>query len=196
MTVTQLLTRRGNVIHLMSFSDLIEAVQRGERLRSYCPIHGSDHQRSLSIDLDTGWGYCHSCHATVLVQPEASVITNGHGNVHGHHHAHAFVFDDEVSTELRPSSTLHPCQRRKVRLAAPLPHWQREEVAALRAVAPLICEALVSSRRAHLYLTQRALPPTLAQASGVGYLSRAAWEQAPVSNEQHQLLKRWIGRII
>jgi hypothetical protein len=47
-----------------------------------------------------------------------------------------------------------------------------------------------------MYLTQRALPPTLVQASGVGYLSRAAWEQAPVSKEQQQLLKRWIGRII
>ena len=56
--------------------------------------------------------------------------------------------------------------------------------------------ALASSRRAQLYLTQRGIPPTLALASGVGYLSRAAWEQAPVSKEQQQLLKRWIGRII
>jgi DNA primase len=47
-----------------------------------------------------------------------------------------------------------------------------------------------------LYLTQRALSPTLAQASGVGYLSRAAWEQAPVSKEQQEHLKRWLGRII
>ena len=57
-------------------------------------------------------------------------------------------------------------------------------------------EALASSRRAQLYLTERALPPALALASGVGYLSRAAWEQAPVSKEQQRLLKRWIGRII
>ena len=57
-------------------------------------------------------------------------------------------------------------------------------------------EALASSRRAQLYLTERALPPAIALASGVGYLSRAAWEQAPVSKEQQRLLKRWIGRII
>ena len=56
--------------------------------------------------------------------------------------------------------------------------------------------ALASSRRAQLYLTERALPPAIALASGVGYLSRAAWEQAPVSTEQQRLLKRWIGRII
>ena len=57
-------------------------------------------------------------------------------------------------------------------------------------------EELASSRRAQLYLTERALPPAIALASGVGYLSRAAWEQAPVSTEQQRLLKRWIGRII
>ncbi len=196
MTITRHLTRRGKVIHLVSPGDLIGAVHCGERLRAYCPIHGSDHQRSLSIDLDTGWGFCHSCHATVLVQPGVSDITSGQGNAHGHRHVHACVFDDEVSTELRPHSSLHPCQGRKVRVAAPLPHWQREEVAALTAVAGLMRDALASSRRTQLYLTQRGIPPALAQASGVGYLSRAAWEKAPVSEEQQQLLKRWIGRII
>jgi len=57
-------------------------------------------------------------------------------------------------------------------------------------------EELASSRRAQAYLAERALPPAIALASGVGYLSRAAWEQAPVSKEQQRLLKRWIGRII
>jgi DNA primase len=57
-------------------------------------------------------------------------------------------------------------------------------------------EALVSSRRAQLYLNERGIPTIFAQASGVGYLSRAAWDHAPVSKEQQQLLKRWIGRII
>jgi len=47
-----------------------------------------------------------------------------------------------------------------------------------------------------MYLNKRALPPAIALASGVGYLSRASWEQAPVSKEQLRLLKRWIGRII
>jgi hypothetical protein len=50
--------------------------------------------------------------------------------------------------------------------------------------------------RAQLYLTERGIPATLALASGVGYLSRAFWEQAPVSTEQQRFLKRWIGRII
>jgi len=64
------------------------------------------------------------------------------------------------------------------------------------AVAPLMREELASSRRAQLYLTERGIPATLALASGVGYFSRAAWEQAPVSTEHRSILKRWIGRII
>jgi DNA primase len=91
---------------------------------------------------------------------------------------------------------MHTSLVAQVRTTTSLPLWQQEEVVALRAVVPLMSEALASSRRALLYLTERALPPMLAQASGVGYLSRAAWEYAHVSNEQHQLLKRWIGRII
>jgi DNA primase len=56
--------------------------------------------------------------------------------------------------------------------------------------------ALASSRRVQLYLSERGIPATLALASGVGYFSRAAWEQAPVSTEHRSILKRWIGRII
>jgi hypothetical protein len=79
MTITRHSTRRGKVIHLVSSSDLVGAVQSGERLRVSCPIHGGDHQRSLSIDLGTGWGFCHSCHVTVLVQPHAPVIASSQG---------------------------------------------------------------------------------------------------------------------
>lgn len=195
MTITAQMTQRGKVIHLVAASDLIEAVQYGERWRAYCPIHGSDHQRSLSIDLATGWGFCHNCHATVLVQPMASVITKGQENMYGQWNAHASAFGDKASAEhLRP--LLRPYQVRGDRSASPFPHWQREEGAALLAVAPLVRKALASSRRAQRYLNERGIPPAIALATGVGYLSRAAWEQALVSKEQQPLLKRWIGRII
>ena len=196
MTITSQTTRRGNVIHLVSSSDLVDAVQSGERLRAYCPIHGSDHQRSLSIDLGSGWGFCHCCHATVLVQSMATGIASGQGNNYWQRNAHTGAFGDEASAEHLHPSSVRPYHVRRDRSALPLSHWQREEVAALTAVAPLMREALASSRRAQLYLTERGVPPTLALKSGVGYLSRAAWDQAPVPKEQQQLLKRWIGRII
>ena len=196
MSITSQKTRRGNVIHLVSSNDLADAVQSGQRLRAYCPIHGSDHQRSLSIDLDTCWGFCHSCHATVLVQPHASVIASGQGNRCGQYSAKSGGFDDRASAEHLHPSSVRPYLLRQECSAIPLPHWQQEEVTALMAVAPLMREELASSRRAQLYLTERALPPAFAQTTDVGYLSRAAWEHAPASKEQRRLLKRWIGRII
>jgi Toprim domain-containing protein len=195
MTITSQTTQRGKVIHLVSFSDLVDAVQSGERLRASCPIHGSDHQRSLSIDLGTGWGFCHSCHATVLVQPYAPIIASNQGNRYGQHNAQS-GFGERASAAQLHVPSVRPYLLRRVHTTTPLPQWQQEEVAALRAVAPLMRAALASSRRAQLYLTERGIPATLALASGVGYLSCAAWEQAPVSTEQQRLLKRWIGRII
>jgi hypothetical protein len=196
MTITSQTTQRGKVIHLVSFSDLVDAVQSGERLRASCPIHGSDHQRSLSIDLGTGWGFCHSCHATVLVQLHASIIAGDQGNRCEQRCANGGGFGDTTSAGHRPVQSVRPYLLRQERSAIPHPHWQQEEVTALMAVAPLMREELASSRRAQLYLTERALPPAFAQTTDVGYLSRAAWEHAPVSTEQQRLLKRWIGRII
>ena len=74
MTITPHITSRGKAIHRVSLSDLIEVVESGERLRAMCPIHGGDHQRSLSIDRATGWGFCHCCHATVLVEALSSPL--------------------------------------------------------------------------------------------------------------------------
>src|SRR2546429_9569863 len=68
MTITPHITSRGKAIHRLSLTDLLQVVENGERLRAYCPIHGGDHQRSLSIDASSGWGFCHCCHATVLLQ--------------------------------------------------------------------------------------------------------------------------------
>ena len=195
MTITRRLTRRGTVIHLVSSSDLVDAIQSGERLRSYCPIHGSDHQRSLSIDSATGWGFCHSCHATVLVPSMASVNASSQGN-RGEQHSTHRGFAYRASTIHLPVPSLHPHQTRQVHTEPSSSPWQQEEVAALTAVAPMMHEALVSSQRAQLYLAERALPLAVAQACGVGYLSHGAWKYALVSQEQRQLLKRWIGRII
>src|SRR5438128_6911686 len=80
MTITSQTTRQGKVIHLLSPGDLVDTVERGERLRAYCPIHGGDHQRSLSIDSSTGWGFCHCCHATVLLETSNPMIIGRRGS--------------------------------------------------------------------------------------------------------------------
>ncbi len=38
-------------------------MRAGKKLRFYCPIHGSDHQRSLEVDPETGHFKCYACGA-------------------------------------------------------------------------------------------------------------------------------------
>ncbi len=197
MTITSQTTRQGKVIHLLSPGDLGDAVESrggGGRLRAYCPIHGGDHQRSLSIDPETGWGFCHCCHATVLVTSTGSRLVGGRAYAHAQCNASSNILtfppraDHHSSTPARPSLVQH------IYRATTASGWQRDEVIAHTAVAPLMCEALASSRKAQGYLNERGIPLAVARASGIGYLSRAVWEQAPT--EWRSLLTRWIGRII
>ncbi len=189
MTITSQTTRGGKVIHRLSLGDLVDAVESGDRLRAYCPIHGGDHQRSLSIDRTTGWGYCHSCHATVLVETRDPTIIDRRWNSHEKRGYGGDTLSPPPCVDHLPPSSLRQDPLR-------LPGWQHDEVAALRAVTPLMHASLTTSRWAQGYLNERGIPPTIASAAHIGYLSRCAWEQAPVSTEQRSLLKRWIGRIV
>src|SRR5229473_3018554 len=62
-------THQGRVIEILLQMELYEPIDAGAHVRAYCHLHGSDHQRSLSIDKMTGWGHCFNaaCQATVLV---------------------------------------------------------------------------------------------------------------------------------
>src|SRR5438445_10555093 len=62
-------TRQGRRIEIIYQSELCDPLNMGEYVRAYCHIHGSEHQRSLSINKLTGWGHCFNaaCDATVLV---------------------------------------------------------------------------------------------------------------------------------
>jgi hypothetical protein len=43
-------------------------IRSGKYLRFYCPIHGSDHQRSLSVNSETGYFKCFACGAWGYVE--------------------------------------------------------------------------------------------------------------------------------
>src|SRR5947209_11316173 len=47
-------TRQGKQVEIVLESELCFPVDMGERVRAFCHIHGSDHQRSLSINKATG----------------------------------------------------------------------------------------------------------------------------------------------
>ncbi|HET8851618.1 MAG TPA: toprim domain-containing protein [Ktedonobacteraceae bacterium] len=196
MSNTLQTTRRGNLIHRLSLDDLIDVVESGEQLRSYCPIHGGDHQRSLSIARATGWGYCHCCHATVLVEIPDPMTSERRWNNHGRRGTGNDTLSPPTLVAHRPASSLRPDPLRRAPTATPIPHWQRDEVAALSTIAPVMRASLTASKRAQRYLDERGIPTAVGHAAGIGYLSHSTWEHAPVSAEQRSLLKRWIGRLV
>ena len=193
MTILTCTTRQGKVIQMLSLDDLSDVVTGagGTRLRATCPIHGGDHQRSLSIDSESGWGYCHCCHATVLVEQL-------NRNRSGERHA-SRSFERESS---HPTRTIHSREYSSshglLRSLSVQPLWQQGERAALTALAPLLRSSLLTSRRVQTYLEERGIPVALAQSSDMGYLSRALWEQAGtwLAAGQHARLRRWIERVL
>jgi hypothetical protein len=199
MTITPITTRQGKTIHTLAAADLVDAVEHGERIRAFCPLHGGDHQRSLSIDVATGFGFCHCCHATVLVKEMSHYMyecRQRHGDASPKAQADSLspspCADDGRTSFVQPYATV----QRASPGATILPAWQQAEDTALQAITPLVREELVSSRHVQVYLEERCIPTNVAIAEGIGYLSRVSWERLTLPDEQRALLKRWIGRII
>jgi DNA primase len=148
----------------------------GGRLRASCPIHRSDHQRSLSIEETgdyAGFGRCFACGAEVLVEemnPDAA--------------RRLAAIGERLTT---PERLLRPIKRHHAE-AAP---WQQEERAALEALEPRMRRALLASERARAYLAGRGIPLELAEAQGVGYIPPEAAKLPEL-----RPLQKWVDRLI
>src|SRR5262245_43585631 len=112
-----------SAIIIMHEAELVDPRRHGSRLRAYCLIHGSDHQRSLSIALDgdmAGYGKCHSCQPRVFVPELAPQGARGRS-----------------AQPRRPTAEtlLRPLRRLAARNPTPAA-WQREELAELQRLEP------------------------------------------------------------
>lgn len=173
-------TSAGEEIVILTWRDLEFFSQlhvEGDRYRTYCPIHGSDHQRSLSINAKNGFGHCFSCEARVFVSEfNPQMATRLQRRRYG----------DVSPTQIRslPSVLSHP---KKVLQQ----DWQTEEVQLLHALQAQ--GALRLDREAawngQAYLEARHIPLQLAIAAGVGYLGAGA-------GQKERLLQRWEDRLI
>lgn len=162
-----------SAIHTLALDDL-DTRQNGHRLRAFCPIHGGDHQRSLSIETDgddAGYGYCHSCQAKVFVpelnRDEAArrAIGQGHG-------PRLFTPRAPTVADLlrppRPTAHSAPAGHSSA-IPAHGAEWQREEVATLARLDERM-RARLTDARPLAYLAERHIPLDIAQGLGVGYI--------------------------
>ncbi len=189
-------TQQGKRIEIALESELCSPVDMGEHVRAYCHIHGSDHQRSLSINKATGWGHCFNaaCDATVLVAEWNRALAKRllHMNYRGLT-SEALPSYQAPQGEWRPR--LHIVQPMLLPPPRSIPQWQRDELHALRALDEQMRRALVYSRRARLYLRERGIPLRVALATGVGYLPASLLNGAEM-RRQRGLLRRWVDRMI
>jgi DNA primase len=194
-------TSRGKRIHLIATeNDLKNSISQGQWTRARCPIHGGDHQRSLSIHKTSGWGSCFQCHARVLLEdynPQvAQELRQKYGQKLPHDHTSKTQHPREEPTSGKHRSLAGRQEERQTG-----ERWQQEEVRVLHLLHPWMQQALKSIEigdgwQAQAYLTQRAIPLNIALGLGVGYLPRELLLHHPTFQPFQHLLNRWTERII
>jgi len=133
--------------------------------RYYCPIHGGDHQQSLSVNRDTGAYRCHTCGASSKLRE---------------HWANA---DGRLIQPARPLSAIEIGRReiaaqrraeeeRVQRLAADLPAQATVFIGQLDAMSAALCDPACPGA---VYLRGRGLDPQRAADLGVGYAASGVW---------------------
>ncbi len=130
----------------------------GEKLRTFCPVHGGDHQRSLEVNLRTGRFHCHNCRCWGYMDWSREEYRRERG------------LDDRDAGGGFARSTR---ARQAVRKPPPPPPVEpvRDDLDGLLARYQ---EALPGSW-GEKYLQHRGIPLEVAQQYGVGYASPKAW---------------------
>ena len=191
--MVEIITHNDRHIQLISQRELRDPLHQGEYVRAYCHIHGSDHQRSLSINRGTGWGHCFNaaCEATVLVEEWNPRL------------AQRLLSSQNQEAPPVSHSLRQPLQAQLPRVAQPVlllpsptpPRWQQEERQALLSLDTLMREALAQSARAQTYLRERGIPLHIARAAGIGYLPPELL-RLPELRTMRALLRRWTDRLL
>lgn len=197
-------TQQGKRVEIVLESELCSPVEMGTQVRAYCHIHGSDHQRSLSITKATGWGHCFnaSCAATVLVvewnRPAAKRLLHLYYRgltaavLPSYHSPHAPDAPLQGMEARHHHSFIQPLLLPPPRA---IPPWQQEERDVLCILDEQLRHSLVVSPRARLYLHERGIPLEVAQAARVGYLPATLLNE-PQVRKQRRVLQRWVDRMI
>jgi len=161
-------TRDGRAILSRATLDQYDhAPQRsGGRERYYCPLHGGDNQRSLSVDPTTGQYTCHACGATgTLREHWPNAPQDGKGKP-----PKQMTLEEMGRRELAARAQLD--QEHAARLAGEIPAAATAFLAQLPAMQ-------VALRRAGCpgaaYLRARGLDPLLAADLGAGYAAPNVW---------------------
>jgi len=139
----------------------------GGRERFFCPIHGGDHQRSLTVDPETGGYACHACGVKGTLREHWPTASFNQGKPRP-----VRPLSIEELGRRALSARSRADAERAVRLAAEIP----PAAATFLNSAGTLTEALRSPDcPGGAYLRGRGLDPAVAAALGVGYAARNSW---------------------
>jgi len=146
------------------------AGEGGHVLRALCPFHGSDHQRSLRVQVSSGRFVCFACGAWGYLAEARE------------------RWQEERPRQAafqRPAARVQRAQRPRPAAAAvkpPAPRLPapREPAPARPELAQQLAafQAALPGSRGEAYLRQRGIPLALAQQHGVGYAAPGNWPHA------------------
>jgi Toprim-like len=185
-------TQQGKEIEILLQAELDDPIDTGDHVRAYCHLHGSDHQRSLSIDKTSGWGHCFNavCDATVLVADWNLPLAR---HLIQTHYQGLNARSPVMATRHQPRQVTHTVVQHAPHVAST---WQHDELTMLLSMQEYMRAGLLHSARAQAYLEQRKISLELAQTTGVGYLPATIHEHVMATTEQKRLLHRWTERLI
>jgi hypothetical protein len=192
-----IITHQGKQVEIVLERELCQPVDMGAHVRAYCHLHGSDHQRSLSITKMTGWGYCFNaaCQATVLVAEWNRPVAQHY--LHVYYQGLTSAALPSYQAPHLPSTSHRPFVVQPLLLPLPkaIPAWQQEELHTLRALDEQMRWTLAHSQRAQLYLHERGIPLLTALEAGVGYVPSVLLRR-PELRKKRGLLRRWVDRLL
>lgn len=141
----------------------------GKYLRYYCPIHGGDHQRSLSLDPDTGRFHCFACGAWGYLEEKRQEWIQERKK-------EGVWRPSEGRTGRRDRVGMDKCigaTEKPVISPSGGPGEPKERPELARVLQEL--QAALPGSLGEEYLRRRGIPLELAQACGVGYAAPGKW---------------------
>lgn len=168
--------------------------QMGRYLRYYCPLHGSDNQRSLSVDPDSGRFKCYSCQAWGYLDEFKDVWREEQRKSNRLQDIKSSVYATPVySRRSSMKRSAHLANHSKPALRSrPVPQPKTDWPEYKESMGPLI-QALPGSW-GQRYLEWRGLDLEIAQQYGVGYAAMGKW---PHISKKGRNVRQWKwGRVV
>jgi len=189
------ITQQGKRVEIIFQAELCDPLNVGEYVRAYCHIHGSDHQRSLSVNKMTGWGHCFNaaCDAIVLVAEWNPALAKH--LLRTCYQGLSFPSTQSYQSPRKKSFFKYEPRPELHRFSKSPPKWQQDELATLLHLNKQMCSALEQSQRMKAYLNERGIALEVARATGVCYLPPTMLNTPAVRNKR-SVLRRWADRII